>query len=569
MKARRLLILLLALSVPATLPAGRKLRLRSPLQVDHDQSPIAQPKERKVSEIHAIVYNSWLRHLSLEYELSSAADPGALNVNAWDEVPDSSWFAQRNGLRILSFDNIAAGLDAEGADPKSGTWTVTKIGDEGYTPKIYVTDPEGRAYVLKFDLPAALERNSGAERICTLIMHAAGYNVPHNSIAYFRREDLKLGAEAKFTNSVGVPQPLTPAIFESLMQKLKPLADGRYRGLASLYLSGKPVGRFVYVGRRKDDPNDIIPHELRRELRGLRVIASWINHADVGDKNAMDVFIAGKEKNGYVRHCLLDFGSTMGSGDFFNGPYRVGHEYLFDGSAMGKSFLTLGAWRRPWDVQGSIQYQEVGYFQAEIFDPAAWKPNYPNLAFEQMDDSDGYWGAKIVTAFTDDTVLHLARSGEYSRPEVTQYVADVLKKRRDAIGQYWFRRVTPLEGLALSQQGANFRLSFRDLALERGYERPENRTCRFWLENADGKRLTADQNTPPGQKYLELPGEALAKIGRVKLQADRYGRLAAARLVIQTSGRGGARTLPVEVILGYTGNGTRLEVLGWYHAPHP
>jgi len=568
MKARRLLILLLAVLLPATLSAGRKLRLRPPLQVDRDQSPIAQPRERNVSEIYAIVYNSWLRHLSPEYKLSHAADPGALNVNAWDEVPNSSWFAQRNGLRTLSFADMATGLNAEGADPKSGTWTVTKIGDEGYTPKIDVLDPEGRKYVLKFDLPAALERNSAAERICTLVMHAAGYNVPHNSIAYFRREDLKLGVDAKFTNSVGAKQPLTPTIFESLIQKLKPLADGRYRGLASLYLSGKPVGRFVYIGRRKDDPNDIIPHELRRELRGFRVIASWINHVDVGDKNALDVFIAGKDKNGYVRHYLLDFGSTMGSGDFVNGPYRVGHEYIFDGSAMGRSFFTLGAWRRPWDMQGRIQHQEVGYFQAELFDPATWKPNYPNLAFEQMDDADGYWGAKIVTAFTDDTILYLARSGEYSRPEVTQYVADVLKKRRDAIGRHWFSRVTPLEEFALSQDGANFRLSFRDLALERGYERAENRICRFWLENADGKKLTADQNAPPGQKYLELSGEVLSKIGRVKLQADRYGRLAAARLVIETNGRGSARALPVEVILGYTGNGSRLEVLGWYHAPH-
>jgi hypothetical protein len=541
MRARRLLILFLAVLLPATLSAGRKLKLRAPFQVDHDQSPIAQPRERNVSEIYAIVYNSWLRHLSPEYKLATAVDPGALNVNAWDEAPNSSWFAQRNGLRTLSFADIAAGLNAEGADPKPGIWTVTKIGDEGYTPKIDVIDPEGRKYVLKFDLPAALERNSAAERICTLIMHAAGYNVPHNSITYFRREDLKLAANAKFTNSVGVKQPLTPEIFESLMQKLKPLADGRYRGLASLYLSGTPVGRFVYTGRRKDDPNDIIPHELRRELRGFRVIASWINHVDVGDKNALDVFIAGKDKNGFVRHYLLDFGSTMGSGDFVNGPYRVGHEYIFDGSAMGKSFFTLGAWRRPWDVQGRIQYQEVGYFQAELFDPAAWKPNYPNLAFEQTDDSDGYWGAKIVTAFTDDTILHLAGSGEYSRPEVTHYVADVLKKRRDAIGRHWLSRVTPLEEFALTREGANFRLSFRDLALERGYDRAESRTCHFRLESADGKRLTVDQNTPPGQKYLELSGEILSRIGRGKLRADRYGRLAAARLVIETNGRGSAR----------------------------
>ncbi|MBZ5498731.1 MAG: hypothetical protein LAP85_20225 [Acidobacteriia bacterium] len=565
MKVRRVLVWALAALLPAAVSAGSKLRLRPPLQTDHDQSAISKPRERQVSEIHAILYNTWLRHLSPEYQASRAADPGALNVNAWDEVPGSSWFANRMGLRSLSFTEIEAGL--EGETPKPGTWTVTKIGDEGYTPKIDVADGAGRTYVLKFDLPAALERNSAAERICTLIMHAAGYNVPHNSIVYFRREDLRLGEKAKYTDALGKKQPLTPQVFESLIQKLKPMPDGRYRGLASLYLSGPAVGRFVYTGRRKDDPNDLIPHELRRELRGLRVIASWINHVDVGDKNALDVFIAGQDGRGYVRHYLLDFGSTMGSGDFINGPYRVGHEYIFDGSAIGKSFVTLGTWRRPWDVRGEIPYPEVGYFQAELFDPAAWKPNYPNLSFERMDDSDAYWGAKIVTAFTDDTIRRLAEAGEYTRPEVTRYIADVLKKRRDAIGRYWFDRITPLEGFALAQDGSNYRLSFRDLAVERGYALLDNRIYRIRLENADGRRLAADLLNPQGQQYVDVPGVTL-KDGGPGVKPDRYGRIPVARLVIQAGSSGNAQALPVEVVLGYADDRTHLAVLGWYHAPH-
>jgi len=569
MRWSRLFIVLAAALLPVTLPAGRMLRLRPPLRADHDQSPIAEPKQRDVSESYAIVYNSWLRHLSPEYKASRAADPGALNANAWDEVPDSSWFAARIGLRSRTFAEIEAGLNATGAGPSPGSWTVTKIGDEGYTPKIDIIDPQGRKYVLKFDLPSAIERNSAAERICTLILHAAGYNVPHNSIAYFRREDLKLGADAKYSNAIGKKEPLTLPIFEAMMQKLKPLPDGRYRGLASLNLShaGKPVGRFVYAGRRKDDSNDLIPHELRRELRGFRVIASWINHVDVGDKNALDVFVTLKEKRGFLRHYLLDFGSAMGSGDFVNGPYRVGHEYIFDGPAIGRSFVTLGIWRRPWDVQGEIRYPEAGYFQAELFDPPVWKPNYPNLAFERMDESDAYWGAKIVTAFSDDTILRLVQAGEYTRAEVTQYVADVLKKRRDAIGRYWLARVTPLEDFALAREGANYRLSFRDLALERGYERAENRVCRFWLESPDGKRLTAVQEAPAGRQYLDFAGDVPLKTGGSGIKPDRYGRTPAARLLIQARGRGSEQALPVEVVLGYQDNRTQLEVLGWYHAP--
>ena len=566
MKAGRLFIFLVLALLPFSLPAGRPLKLRPPLQVDHDHSPIGEPVERNVSEIYAIAYNSWLRHLNPGYKAAVAADPGALNVNAWDEVPESSWFANRNGLRSLSFDQITAGLNETGTAPVPGQWKVTKIGDEGYTPKIDMIDPQGRRYVLKFDLPSALERNSAAERICTLIMHAAGYNVPHNSIVYFRPENLELSPDAKYSNAIGEKEPLTLPIFESMLKKLKPLADGRYRGLASLYIPGKPIGRFVYIGKREDDPNDLIPHELRRELRGFRVIASWINHVDVGDKNALDVFVAGKDKRGYVRHYLLDFGSTMGSGDFVNGPYRVGHEYIFDGPAIGKSFVTLGIWSRPWDAQGRILHPEAGYFQAELFEPADWKPNYPNLAFEQMDDSDGYWGAKIVTSFSDETISGIVQSGEYTRAEVSRYMTDVLQRRRDAIGRYWLTRVTPLEEFALSREGANYRLSFRDLSLERGYDQAENRAYRFWIESPDGKMLTVPQDAQRGRPQLDLPADALAKADRPQLKPDRYGRTPIARLLIRTQGGGSGQALPVEVVLGFKDGGTQLEVLGWYHA---
>ena len=59
--------------------------------------------------------------------------------------------------------------------------------------------------------------------------------------------------------------------------------------------------------------DDIYPHERRRELRGMRVFAAWLNHDDARSINSIDSYV---EHNGrhYIRHYLQDFGSNLGSG---------------------------------------------------------------------------------------------------------------------------------------------------------------------------------------------------------------------------------------------------------------
>ncbi len=527
--------------------------LRPPLRVDRDDQPIPQPKEREVSDMYAILNNSWIRHLNLEAALQPKKP--ALNVNAWDEVPDSSWFTNRIGGRPLSFDEIVSGL--EGKPPEPVPWRVDRRNDSGYTPKVEIEDASKQRYVLKFDPPGARERNSGAERIGTLIMWAAGYNVPHNTIAYFRPEDLKFDDKSSYRDPMGHRRQLTRADVEAVLKKLEPMPDGRYRGIASLYLPGTPIGPFVFTGRRQDDRNDIIPHELRREIRGMRVLASWINHVDIKDHQALDMYQTAADGRKFVKHYMLDFSATLGAYEWPSAPYRVGHEYMFDGSAIGRSFLSLGLWRRPWEVSGKVAYQEVGYFSSDLFDPEKWKPSFPNLAFEQMDDSDGYWGAKIVTAFTDELIRKLAEAGEYSRPEVTQYVETVLRQRRDAVGRYWLNRVTPLEDIALTGP----LVQFRDLAVERKFADGPSREYRFHLENVNRQRLTADRTA----HLVDIPSLAQLVPQTPASSPDRYGRIPLLLVVIQSRKNEKEWALPVEVVLGRTQKNSDLQVLGWSH----
>ena len=78
-------------------------------------------------------------------------------------------------------------------------------------------------------------------------------------------------------------------------------------------------------------PNDIFPHEHRRELRGMRVFAAWLNHDDSRAINSLDVLV-GQPGRRHVRHYLIDFGSTLGSGSVSAQKPRAGWEYMWEPS---------------------------------------------------------------------------------------------------------------------------------------------------------------------------------------------------------------------------------------------
>src|SRR4030095_2825704 len=100
-----------------------------------------------------------------------------------------------------------------------------------------------------------------------------------------------------------------------------------YRALASRMVEGQVVGPFSYRGTRSDDPNDTIPHENRRVLRGLRVLSAWLNHQDTRSINTMDTLVT-EDGRQYLKHYLIDFGSILGSAGYAPKEPWTGHEYF-------------------------------------------------------------------------------------------------------------------------------------------------------------------------------------------------------------------------------------------------
>jgi len=385
----------------------------------------------------------------------------AQNINSLDEVLDSSWFTNRIGLYPMSLEELADGVGGAGPDT-SAAWTVIKVKTEGVTMGFRIRDARGDIYLIKFDPPDFPGTTIPADVISARLLHAAGYNVPEDFVVEFSREQLRIGDGVTISTAAG-KEPLTAARLDALLAATSETEGGRYRALASKFIPGRPVGPFDYKGTREEDPNDTVKHEDRRELRGLRVLAAWINHFDTKAQNTLDTYI-GEDDEGYIRHYLIDFASTLGA-QAGNILYKFGYEYSFDPGALSGRFFTLGAIMFRWEnIQRPPGLAEVMYFDSENFAVQNWKPAIPNTAFANLNRRDAYWAAKVISAFGDEELAAIVAVGRYRDPEAARFVARILAERRDIIARHYFDRVPPLDFFAL-RDGA---IVYHDLGVERG-----------------------------------------------------------------------------------------------------
>jgi hypothetical protein len=245
--------------------------------------------------------------------------------------------------------------------------------------------------------------------------------------------------------------------------------------MASRAIEGESIGPFLYDGTRPDDPNDIVPHQDRRDLRGLRVFSAWLNNTDAKAANSLDVVVTAKGVRS-IRHYLLDFGSALGSdGDAPKDP-RLGYEYMISTpGATIKRILGLGLVPESWDTARFPRLSAVGHFDSELFDPETWKPDYPNPAFLNHLPDDDYWAAKQVMAFTADDIRAIVETARYSDNRSAEYMISTLAARRDKIGRTYLSRVLSLDHFRVERD----ELMFDDLAVQYGFHVPRTYAVRW------------------------------------------------------------------------------------------
>ena len=444
---------LVALITPAAgQSSGKIFYPDDPLLREPAPRPATQIAARHVDELYDFLSNSFVVPRRIERPLRGGPRP-ALDVNTLGDVPDSAWYANRHYYRRMSTEELKRGPGNSTPPDPSAHWQVISAKSDGITPGLVIVDQRKNRYLLKFDPPGYPELASGADVIGSKIFFALGYNTPENYIVHFCRENLEIAAGVRWRAPNGKMQPLTSRNLDEILKSQPKGPDGAYRALASRWISGKVTGPFAYEGTRSDDPNDIVPHEERRELRGLRVFAAWLNHTDAKSINTIDSLVT-EDGTPYLKHYLLDFGSILGSAATNPKETWYGHEYITESKPAGVQMVTLGLYVPRAARSSYPDIRGVGRLDSWSFDPVSWKADYPNPAFLLMDNEDAFWAAKQVAAFTDAEIRALVETGEYTDPRATDWITDCLIKRRDKIARTWlsklpFDRFTVAEGKLL------------------------------------------------------------------------------------------------------------------------
>ncbi len=452
--------------------------------------------------IDKLTFEQWSRTLSFK------ADHEARNANSLDEVADSSWFDNRIGSREMSGDEAAAGACAPEdmilPPTTDGEWTIDRGKDNGSSLGFRIDVPGKGLYQLKADDSIQPERGSAASVIGAALYHAAGFGSTCEQIVYLKRSHLKLTPGLMVT-TYEKPHPFDEKALTKVLDAATHRGD-EIRMQASKWLPGYALGPFRYEGTRGDDPNDIIPHEDRRELRGSRLLAAWMNHWDSREQNSMDVWLATDAKNprsspGYVRHYLLDTSDTIGQ-EMLPGSTRSGFSYGFDPGQIVTDFVTLGIRERPYDRAAPTPGRErFGIFSARDFEPEEWKGAYPNPAFLRMTERDGAWMARIIARFTPAHIRAIVGAGKFSDPTDVDYLTGVLVERQKRILERYLTRLSPIASVHLETDG---RICGVDLARLHGV-RPADRFHYDAVEEGGGREIALAVTAGPDGAVCVTP----------------------------------------------------------------
>jgi hypothetical protein len=494
--ARLLILLVAALGVFAGVVSTKGPRF-------YPDDPIArEPESQDASKAQRYEIGS-LYEMSYNLFVTSGYKPSGLraqSINTIDEVPDSSWFTNRIGSIPVTAAEIARG-PILGAPPDPSRWVLIREKTSGVHPGFTARDAKGETWFLEFDPTYFPEGATGAVMVATKIFWAFGYNQVESFLTTFDPNRVEIDPKATVRRPSGARTRFSRDDMNAILENVARNADGTYRVIAGRLIPGKILGGFLYAGTRPDDPNDVIPHEHRRELRALRVFGAWTNLTDLKAANTLDSLVTENGRS-IVKHYLQDVGSTFGMcNDLYE--WDLSWEHFYQADTTRRRLFSFGFALSPWQTVHYVEYPSIGKFEGDRFDPRTWRPQTPTTAYMELRDDDAFWAARRVAAFTDDLIRAAVHTGQYSDPMAEKYLGDVLIKRRDKIKSIYLTAVNPVVAPRLDTNG---RLTFENAAFAAGVASgpATYRTSWFRFDNATGETQPLSETQSP-TTTVEVP----------------------------------------------------------------
>ena len=500
------LAVLVATGVAAT---NQRFYSDDPIQREPEPQDAAGAAPSEVDLLAGLTYNLF----ALEGRKPSGLR--AKNVNSIGEVPDSSWFTNRIGARALTIDEIVRGPNA-GAPPNPARWIISRQKTAGAHPGITAKDANGETWFLEFDPPHNAEAATAAVVMATKFFWAFGYNQVETFLTTLDPKRIEIDPKATFYRPNGKRTPITRADIDELLAEVARRPDGTYRVVAGRLIPGKIIGNFRYQGTRPDDPNDLVPHQHRRELRGLFVFGAWTNLTDFKSNNTLDTLLPENGRT-VVKHYLQDVGSTFGMTNERH-QWENGWEYFHEHGTSVKRLLSFGFAPSPWRTVKYTEAPSIGKFEGDRFDPRTWKTHTPNAASIEMRDDDAFWAARRVASFSTEMIRAIVHTGEFSDPVAENAIGDIMIKRRDKILRTYLPAVNPIVAPRLEDN----RISFENAAVAADVATPPAvyRAAWFHFDNATGDcRLLAQ--TISGTTTIDAPATVEISVEPVTLVVNR------------------------------------------------
>jgi hypothetical protein len=497
-----MIALVIAGTAQATALAQTRTRFYpdDPLRNEPVPLPVADLQPRALSDLLERINNTF--RTTGQRHPSSGVIP-AQGVNSLGEVMDGDWYVNRHGTRRMTLAELQRGPGNDAPPATGSSWRVLVVKRFGVNPGLLIADARNSLYVLRFDPIGYEGLATGAETVTARFFYALGYHVLETYIVRFERSQLVPHPEGQAVSSAGRTRGLLANDIDAFLRRVPLGAGGTYRAVALRLMQGRQalLGPYQLWGTRSDDPNDTVPHEHRRDLRGLFVFSAWFNNSNARAVGTQDV-VAADDGVPRIRHYLIDFTQSLGSG-IQDGPKLAweGNEAAVpNAGVVGRNIASLGISTPAWMKAKYPGLPEVGAFESETFNPLTWVTNQPSPPFVNRLPDDTFWAAKQVMAFSDEEIRAIVQTGQYSRA-AEDWITSVLIERRNRIGRAFFSRVVPLDRFRVRGNT----LEFDDLGVVHGLWAARTYTIEWYgFDNARDTLLDQIGTGP------ELPAGALA-----------------------------------------------------------